>query len=157
MKLVLENQVYTMTLDFKENLGRREFLEDYRSRSNEIKTVKAYAEDLRSSLERRAQACVKNLMDNATNTCYVDEWHVEWPKGQFNLPSYESIQRGIKHLKKEDYEAFLSDGPALDQTLKAIMNDSVVLPERINDTRRSELISLLMNSMLSDIQSRMNL
>ena len=156
MKLTIENPTFTLTLNFKQKKESLEFLENYRSRTQQKVTVQAYAKNLAESLRRRGEACVRRLLENVDNICYADDWHVEWSRGQFNLPSYEAIQRGIEQLEKEDYESFLNDGPVLDQTIKAIMNDVIALPERIDNVRRSELVSLLTNSMISDIQARTN-
>ena len=108
-----------------------------------------YSEIIMSSLVHRMTACMNNLKNHFNDIEYCDECgHIVYvrkdnTRGQFNVPSYEAMQDAIKALQQSSYKEFLENPVWVDQTLKALLNDTEHHQVDLKEFKYSELISLL--------------
>lgn len=126
--------------------GKREYMERTRRMGFLQDCVKAFSKFLIESLTRRYNACRNKLIEHSSEITYKDEYVYEWPTGMYCIPSAEKMDEAIKMLEDCQYTQFIKDRYAIDQTLKALLNDTEPHPDKVDGYKFSELISVLMES-----------
>ena len=92
--------------------------------------IGSFSKRIIASLERRMKACQENLIKHLDDVEYSDEWgHIVYARkdgshGTFNVPSFNLMQDAVKALKQSDWKGFTSNHWFIDQTLKALLNDT---------------------------------
>lgn len=123
-----------------------------RSIAYSLDLLGSYSKLLIASLERRIRACKENLLNHLNDIEYADECgHIVYvrkdgTRGNFNVPSYKAMEDAVKALKMSCFKDFLSNNFWIDQTLKALLNDTKYNPVDIQPFKYSELITLLCES-----------
>ena len=110
--------------------------------------IGAFSSRIIASLERRMQACQRNLLNHLEDIEYNDGMHICWRRkdgtgGNFNIPSFQAMQDAVKALENSDFKMFCTKRSWIDQTLKALLND---VEQDHSDTcgfRYSQLVSIL--------------
>lgn len=111
--------------------------------------IGAYSSILIASLERRMQACEKNLIRHLDSIEYADNCgHIVYVRkdktcGNFSVPSFKAMQDAVKALSHSQFKLFFENKIWIDQTLKALLNDTEMHHEDKGCFKYSELISLL--------------
>lgn len=110
--------------------------------------IGAFSPRIIASLERRMQACQRNLLNHLEDIEYNDGQHICWRRkdgtgGDFNIPSFEAMQNCVKALEKSDFKMFCTRKPWIDQTLKALLNDTEQDHSDMGGFRYSQLVSIL--------------
>ena len=111
--------------------------------------IGAYSSILIASLERRMQACEQNLIRHLDSIEYADNCgHIVYvrkdkTRGSFNVPSFNAMRDALVALRNGKYKSFLENKCWIDQTLKALLNDTEMHHEDMKGFKYSELISLL--------------
>lgn len=114
-----------------------------------IDLIGTYAPILIASLERRMQACEQNLVNHLDSIEYADEdgfiiyVRKDGTYGSFNIPSFIAMKNVVKALQQGQFRAFFSQKLWIDQTLKALLNDTEQHHEDKMGFKYSELVSLL--------------
>ena len=120
-----------------------------RSKGYALDLIGAYSPILIASLERRIQACEQNLIRHLDDIEYADNCgHIVYvrkdkTRGNFNVPSFNAIKDAIAALNKGQFKSFFENKCWIDQTLKALLNDTEQHHEDKGCFKYSELISLL--------------
>ena len=120
-----------------------------RSISYSMDLIGAYSPILIASLERRMQACEKNLVRHFGDIEYADNCgHIVYvrkdkTRGNFNIPSFNAMKDAVAALRKGQFKSFFENKIWIDQTLKALLNDTEMHHEDMGCFKYSELISLL--------------
>ena len=111
--------------------------------------IGAYSPILIASLMRRMQACEQNLIRHFDSIEYADNCgHIVYvrkdnSRGQFNIPSFEAMKNAVKALQQSEFKAFVQNKLWIDQTLKALLNDTEQHHDDLKEFKYSELVSLL--------------
>lgn len=110
--------------------------------------IGAFSPRLIASLERRMQACQKNLISHLEDIEYNDGRHICWRRkdgssGDFNIPSFEAMKDAVKALEQSCFKEFCTNKVWIDQTLKALLNDTEQDHSDCGGFRYSQLISIL--------------
>jgi hypothetical protein len=111
--------------------------------------IGAYSPILIASLERRMQACEQNLVKHLDSIEYADECgHIVYvrkdkTRGGFNIPSFKAMKEAVAALHKSQFKSFFENKCWIDQTLKALLNDTEMHHEDKGCFKYSELVSLL--------------
>lgn len=111
--------------------------------------IGTYSPILIASLKRRMQACEENLIHHLDSIEYADNCgHIVYvrkdkTRGGFNVPSFNAMKDAIKALSQSEFKSFLENKCWIDQTLKALLNDTEMHHEDKGCFKYSELISLL--------------
>ena len=111
--------------------------------------IGAYSGLLIGTLQRRMQACEQNLIRHLDDIEYADNCgHIVYvrkdrTRGQFNIPSFEAMKNAVKALQQSEFKAFVQNKIWIDQTLKALLNDTEQHHDDLKEFKYSELISLL--------------
>jgi hypothetical protein len=113
-----------------------------------IDIVGAFSPRIIASLERRMQACQRNLLNHLEDIEYNDGQHICWRRkdgtgGDFNIPSFQAMQDCVKALEHSCFREFCSMKTWIDQTLKALLNDTEQDHSDCGGFRYSRLISIL--------------
>lgn len=109
----------------------------------------SYSVRLIASLERRVKACFTNLINHIDDIEYSDGCgqivyrRKDGSFGKFNVPSYNDMKDAINLLKEGKWKSFLDGGMYIEQTLKALLNDTEQDHSDSDSFKYSELISLL--------------
>ena len=120
-----------------------------RSKNYALNLIGAYSPILIASLERRMQACEQNLIRHLNDIEYADNCgHIVYvrkdkTRGSFNVPSFNAMKDAIATLHKSQFKIFFESKLLIDQTLKALLNDTEMHHEDKGPFKYSELISLL--------------
>ena len=120
-----------------------------RSKGYALDLIGAYSPILIASLERRMQACEQNLIRHLDDIEYADEYgHIVYvrkdkTRGSFNVPLFNAMKEAIKALSQSQFKAFFENKCWIDQTLKALLNDTEMHHEDKGCFKYSELVSLL--------------
>jgi hypothetical protein len=120
-----------------------------RSKGYALDLIGAYSPILIASLERRMQACEQNLLRHFDDIEYADNCgHIVYvrkdkTRGSFNVPSFNAMKEAVAALHKSQFKAFFENKFWIDQTLKALLNDTEMHHEDKGCFKYSELISLL--------------
>lgn len=118
-----------------------------------------YSEILVGSLGRRMTACMNNLKNHISDIEYCDNCgHIVYvrkdgTKGQFNVRSYEAMEDALEALQQGSYKKFLENPVWVDQTLKALLNDTEHHQVDLKEFKYSELVSLLCEAHVAAFQS----
>ena len=126
--------------------GPREYMNRTRRMGFLQDCVKAFSKFLIESLTRRYNACRSKLLEHASEITYKDDYVYEWPTGMYNIPSAEKMNEAIQMLEDGQYTQFIKDRYAIDQVLKALLNDVEPHPDKIDGYKFSELVSVLMEA-----------
>ena len=111
--------------------------------------VGAYSPILIASLERRMRACEENLIRHLDDIEYADNCgHIVYvrkdkTRGSFNVRSFNAMKDAVKALSQSQFKSFTENKFWIDQTLKALLNDTEQHREDRGCFKYSELISLL--------------
>jgi len=113
-----------------------------------IDIIGAFSPRIIASLERRMQACQSLLIAHINDIEYNDGKHICWHRkdgtgGDFNIPSFEAMQKCIKALENSDFKIFCTRRSWIDQTLKALLNDTEQDHSDMGGFRYSQLVSVL--------------
>ena len=120
-----------------------------RSKGYALDLIGAYSPILIASLERRMQACEQNLIRHLNDIEYADDCgHIVYirkdkTRGSFNVPSFNAMKDAVKALSQSQFKAYFENKLWIDQTLKALLNDTEQNHEDKGCFKYSELISLL--------------
>lgn len=110
--------------------------------------IGAFSPRIIASLERRMQACQRNLLNHLEDIEYNDGQHICWRRkdgtgGDFNVPSFRAMQDAVKALEHSCFKEFCSMKVWIDQTLKALLNDTEQDHSDMGGFRYSQLVSIL--------------
>lgn len=120
-----------------------------RSKGYALDLIGAYSPILIASLKRRMQACEQNLIRHLEDIEYADNCgHIIYVRkdkthGSFNVPSFNAMKDAVKALSQSEFKAYFENKSWIDQTLKALLNDTEQHHEDKGCFKYSELISLL--------------
>jgi hypothetical protein len=120
-----------------------------RSKGYALDLIGAYSPILIASLERRMQACEQNLIrhlddiEHADNCGHIVYVRKDKTRGSFNVSSFNAMKDVIKALSQSQFKSFLGNKSWIDQTLKALLNDTEQHHEDKGCFKYSELVSLL--------------
>ena len=120
-----------------------------RSINYSMDLIGAYSPILIASLERRIQACEQNLIRHLDDIEYADNCgHIVYvrkdkTRGGFNVLSFNAMKDALVALRNGKYNSFLKNKCWIDQTLKALLNDTEMHHEDRGCFKYSDLISLL--------------
>ena len=111
--------------------------------------IGTYSSILIASLQRRMEVCEQNLIYHLDDIEYADSCgHIVYVRkdgthGNFNIPSFNAMKDAIKALSQSQFKSFFENRCWIDQTLKALLNDTEMHHEDKGCFKYSELISLL--------------
>ena len=111
--------------------------------------IGSFSQRMIASLERRMKACQENLVRHLDDVIYSDECgHIEYARkdgsiGQFNVPSFRAMQDAVKALKQSCWRDFINNPVWIDQTLKALLNDTEQDHSDCGTLKYSNLVSFL--------------
>lgn len=110
--------------------------------------IGAFSERIIASLERRMQACQKLLLQHLEDITFNDGRHICYRRkdnteGNFNVPSFQAMQDCIKALEHSCFKEFTQKKFWVDQTLKALLNDTEQDHSDCNGFKYSQLVSIL--------------
>ena len=113
-----------------------------------IDIIGAFSPRIIASLERRMQACQSLLIAHINDIEYNDGRHICWRRkdgtsGDFNIPSFQAMQDCIKALERSCFRVFCTEKVWIDQTLKALLNDTEQDHSDMGGFRYSQLVSIL--------------
>lgn len=113
-----------------------------------IDIIGAFSQRIIASLERRMQACQRNLLNHLEDIEYNDGMHICWRRkngtgGEFNIPSFQAMQDCVEALKNSNFKMFCTERSWIDQTLKALLNDTEQDHSDAGGFCYSQLVSLL--------------
>lgn len=113
-----------------------------------IDIIGAFSPRIIASLERRIQACQRNLLNHLEDIEYNDGMHICWCRkdgtsGSFNIPSFNAMKDCVSAFQHSNFADFCKKRGWIDQTLKALLNDTEQDHSDMGGFRYSELISIL--------------
>ena len=120
-----------------------------RSKNYALDLIGVYSPILIASLKRRMQACEQNLIKHLDDIEYADNCgrivyvRKDRTRGSFNVPSFNAMENAVKALSQSQFKSFFENKCWVDQTLKALLNDTEMHHEDKGCFKYSELISLL--------------
>ena len=120
-----------------------------RSKGYALDLIGAYSPILIASLERRMQACEQNLIRHLDDIEYADDCgHIVYvrkdqTRGTFNVSSFNAMKEAVAALHQSKFKDFFENRIWVDQTLKALLNDTEMHHEDKGCFKYSELVSLL--------------
>jgi len=120
-----------------------------RSKGYALDLIGSYSPLLIASLERRIQACEQNLINHLNDIEYADSCgHIVYvrkdkTRGSFNVSSFNAMKNAIKALQQGQFKSFFENKCWIDQTLKALLNDTEIHHNDQGCFKYSELVSLL--------------
>ena len=110
--------------------------------------IGAFSPRIIASLERRMQACQSLLIAHINDIEYNDGQHICWRRkdgtgGDFNISSFQAMQDCVKALEHSNSIEFCTEKVWIDQTLKALLNDTEQNHSDMGGFRYSQLVSIL--------------
>lgn len=111
--------------------------------------IGSFAPRMIASLERRMRACQENLIRHLDDVEYSDDCgHIVYRRkdgstGTFNVPSFNSMQDAVTALKQSKWREFKDNPFWIDQTLKALLNDTEQDHSDCGQLKYSDLVSFL--------------
>ena len=113
-----------------------------------LNIVGAFSPRIINSLQRRMQACQSLLINHINDIEYNDGMHICWYRkdgtgGDFNIPSFQAMQDAVKALEHSCFKEFCTKKVWIDQTLKALLNDTEQDHSDMGGFRYSQLVSIL--------------
>ena len=123
-----------------------------------IDIIGAFSPRIIASLERRMTACQSLLINHINDIEYNDGMHICWRRkdgtgGEFNIPSFQAMQDCIKSLENSDFKMFCTRRSWIDQTLKALLNDTEQDHSDMGGFRYSQLVSILCELQACPVES----
>lgn len=111
--------------------------------------IGSFAPRMIASLERRMCACQENLIRHLDDIEYSDEHgHIVYRRkdgstGTFNVASFNSMKDAVVALKQSKWREFKNNPFWIDQTLKALLNDTEQDHSDCGKLKYSDLVSFL--------------
>lgn len=111
--------------------------------------IGAFSPRLIGSIKRRINACQTNLLNHLNDIEYCDEMgHICYHRsdgtiGNFNIRSFEAMNDCIKALEHSCFLDFVQNKLWIDQTLKALLNDTEQNHDDCKAFKYSQLVSIL--------------
>ena len=141
---------FTLLIPKKFGKGVDGDVDSFKSRAfgRMLDIIGAFSPKLIASLERRMQACQRNLLNHLEDIEYNDGMHICWSRkdgtgGDFNIPSFKAMQDAVKALEHSCFKDFCTRRSWIDQTLKALLNDTEQDHSDMGGFRYSQLVSIL--------------
>lgn len=141
---------FTLLIPKKYGKGADGDIDTFRQRAfaRMLDIIEAFSPRLIASIERRMQACQRNLLNHLEDIEYNDGMHICWRRkdgtgGDFNIPSFRAMQDCIEALEHSCFKDFCKNKAWIDQTLKALLNDTEQDHSDCGRFRYSQLISIL--------------
>lgn len=148
-----ENNVkmsFELLIPKKSGKGADGDIDFYRQRAfaRMLDIIGAFSPRIIASLQRRMQACQKNLLNHLDEIEYNDGFSICWRRkdgsgGTFNIPSFKAMQDATKALEMSCFKSFVQEKLWIDQTIKALLNDTEQDHSDMGGFRYSELVSIL--------------
>lgn len=119
--------------------------------------IGSFAPRMIASLERRMRACQENLIRHLNDIEYSDECgHIVYRRkdgstGTFNVPSFDNMKDAITALKQSRWREFKDNPFWIDQTIKALLNDTEQDHSDIGKLKYSDLVSFLCEAHLTTV------
>ena len=115
--------------------------------------IGAFSERLITSLTRRMEACQTNLLNHLEECVAHNGQVITWTRkdgsqGSFSIVSFEIMEKAICTLKKCAWWEFATNKMIVDQTIKALLNDTEQDHSDCGGFRYSELCSLLLSLLM---------
>ena len=120
--------------------------------------IGSFAPRMIASLERRMRACQENLIRHLDNVEYSDECgHIVYRRkdgstGTFNVPLFNRIKDAVTALKQSKWREFKDNPFWIDQTLKALLNDTEQDRSDSGQLKYSDLVSFLCEAHINGFQ-----
>lgn len=113
-----------------------------------IDIIRAFSPRIIASLERHMQACQSLLIAHINDIEYNDGTYIWWrckdgTGGNFNIPSFQVMQNCVEALEHSCFKEFCTKTVWIDQTLKALLNDTEQDHSDMGGFRYSQLVSIL--------------
>ena len=111
--------------------------------------IGSFASRMIASLERRMRACQENLIRHLNDVEYSDECgHIVYRRkdgstGTFNVPSFNMMKDAVTALKQSRWREFKDNPFWIDQTLKALLNDTEQDHSDCGKLKYSDLVNFL--------------
>ena len=111
--------------------------------------IGSFSKRMIASLERRMHACQENLIRHLDDVEYSDEYgHIVYRRkdgstGSFNVTSFNTMKEAIAALKQSRWRDFRDNPFWIDQTIKALLNDTEQDHSDCGKLKYSDLVSLL--------------
>lgn len=111
--------------------------------------IGSFAPRMIASLKRRMRACQDNLIRHFNDIEYSDEFgHIVYRRkdgstGTFNVQSFNSMQEAVQALAQSRWREFKDNLIWIDQTLKALLNDTEQDHSDCGQLKYSDLVSFL--------------
>ena len=111
--------------------------------------IGSYSTLIIESLKRRMKACQENLIRHLDDVEYSDECgHIVYRRkdnstGTFNVPSFKAMQEAVTALRQSRWRDYMNNPIWIDQTLKALLNDTVQDHSDKGTLKYSDLVSVL--------------
>ena len=138
-------------VDFDINKSRR------RAEAFLFDLIGSFSTRMIASLERRMHACQENLICHLNDVEYSDECgHIVYRRkdgstGTFNVPSFNAMKDAIVALKQGKWREFKDNPLWIDQTLKALLNDTEQDHSDIGKLKYSDLVSFLCEAHINSL------
>lgn len=116
--------------------------------------IGAFSERLIAAIKRRMEACQNNLLNHLEDCVSHNGQVISWIRkdgttGSFSVVSFEIMEKAVASLKKGAWWEFATNKLMVDQTIKALLNDTEQDHSDAGSFRYSELCSVLL-SLLSE-------
>lgn len=111
--------------------------------------IGSFSKRMIASLERRMHACQENLIRHLDDIEYSDECgHIVYRRkdgstSSFNVSSFNNMKEAIAALKQSRWRDFRDNPFWIDQTLKALLNDTEQDHSDKGQLKYSDLVSFL--------------
>lgn len=132
--------------DFEVRLSRRAYVSDI---------IGAFSERLIVSIERRMEVCQNNLLNHLEDCVSHNGQAISWirkdgTQGSFSIVSFETMEKAVASLKKGTWLEFATNKMMVDQTIKALLNDTEQDHSDAGSFRYSELCSTLLSLLMEE-------
>lgn len=117
--------------------------------------IGSFSKRMIASLERRMHACQENLIRHFDDIEYSDECgHIVYRRkdgstGSFNVTSFNNMKDAVKALKHSCWREFMENPLWIDQTIKALLNDTEQDHSDCGKLKYSDLVSFLCEAHLN--------
>lgn len=111
--------------------------------------IGSYSTLIIESLKRRMKACQENLIRHLDDVEYSDEYgqivyrRKDNSTGTFNVPAFEAMQEAVIALRQSRWRDYRNNPVWIDQTLKALLNDTVQDHSDKGTLKYSDLVGVL--------------
>ena len=112
--------------------------------------IGSFSKLLIGSLKRRMSACRTNLLNHLENCTAHNGQVITWKRkdgseGSFSIVSFQTMESAILCLQQGCYLEFSKNKSYVEQTIKALMNDTEQDHSNSGEFRYSELVSILLS------------